>query len=197
MQDTSQQTSSMRAHIKKLSPPDAMRSDGLATTYTDSMGRLYLEPQIPHDFNASARLHDAGFSEAVVMAKGDSPHYLVYGSQTDLITFASVLNVALGSGDTTGVESILALTIDLLIAIKHECGFIPILESADGIALDRSSGYIELLPPFQVEDSLDVDNIIDNLQEALLQTASSEIESNLITECFDRVVTAKGIRYGV
>lgn len=163
--------------------PSQLRKDGLAETYLDGEGRVCILPIEPHDFSFSQALHAEGLSSAVVDEGGGAP--LLRYDGADLIPLSAVLNSALATPDgRQEVARSAEIAANTLRAIQRKFGYVPLINSIDGIAIDRANGRAELLPPYHVSASLTARVALRAVFDDAVSRSTTAVERSVIQDSF-------------
>ncbi len=153
--------------LQELYYPAALRVDGLAETLIDDEGNLYLFPYVNHDYEATNRLGEVGLTDAQVINDPKSGQDVIkYPVESDIISFASVLNALEGSNRTRETDitpSLLKIGM-FLDAIHERTGLEPKRLSIADLAINRSNGQVELIAPYNLVESPDETNDVAKLQ---------------------------------
>jgi hypothetical protein len=142
--------------LERVSYLAGLRTDLNAPTYIDKENRLYLRPLADHDYEASHHLKSAGLSiaEMVSIPNPDNPSESLgplfrYGAEADFVTLSAVLNSSVDVPDA--LEDVLGCLVkvgEFMKTAKEICDFLPYYAPISSWAIDRNTGKVELLPPF-------------------------------------------------
>jgi hypothetical protein len=164
--------------------PTGLRYDGKAITYVDTRGGLLLVPSAQHDFAYSTRMRDAGLTAGEIREL-EAQKGIYYPQTADLIVFPAILNAAANAEQ--GYEDVL-YTVNatgyLLNRLKKQFGDLPSISCLDDIAVDRSTGSIELLAPFEVDGNLQPGDVFHRLLQDGTARSRNVSEQEMVQRCF-------------
>jgi len=191
--------------LRELHYPAALRVDGLAETLIDDEGNLYVYPYIHHSFEATNRLGEVDLTDAQVATDPESGLETVkYPVESDIISFASVLNALEGSKRTkeTDITPSLLKIGEFLDAIHERTGLAPKRLSIADLAINRSNGQVELIAPYDLVESPDEINDIGKLQlltrlfEEILEQSTTIEFMQSFGKSVDEVMEKIGLKHG-
>jgi len=170
--------------------PNGLRSDGLADTYFARDGSLMLVPYMPHDYGFTTELAHRGLTRGQVTELHGRPT-VRYPADADLIGLPAIMNAAILAEDgRQDIVHTIRLVGEAARRMKHHLGAVPMITSIEGIAVDRTTDMVELLPPYQTTHTASPEALFRHLRDSAYNRSRGPNEQDMIATCFRAAYSA-------
>lgn len=172
--------------LHEVTFPAALRNDGLARTFSDEEGVLYVLPVRTHDFEATAQLAKHGLSDARVIELEGSA-YVAFGEKSDPVSLRSVVVSALTSPDYADAITVIRAVMTALRQQRELLGSTVRDPSPDGIVFDQFTQRVEFLPPYQMAGGVSAEETFAIFRERTLADVDDE-DKEYVNNLFELAV---------
>ncbi len=172
--------------LAKVGVPFSLRRDDLADTYLSTNQTVYVVPRSEHDFSAMVEFSKLGLSISRPVKFDDGRQAVAYPKQSELVSFSALLSSSID--DEEGQRFITEVALKLrreLEAIKDHLGALPNIDNTDDIVFDRTTGRVEILPPYLMDKTKLPQEVIDSIQQSAMKMfAESPVLAGTVHNCF-------------